>query len=134
MKVKYVIVKETIRITLGCLLLSLIMILIYLLIGKFSSAVILGALVGSLIAILNFLALGISLQKTVTKSEENIKNMVRVSYSSRMIIMFILLAVCLYSGRFNSISLMLPLIFPRITIIIFNILPKKDKFGGEADR
>jgi len=131
MKIQTVILKETARIAIGCILLSLIMILIFFVSGKLTIDVFLGAFTGSVIAVLNFLALGISLQKTVKKSEGNIKSMVHLSYSARMLVIFITMALLLYLGWFNPIALMLPLIFPRISIFIFGFIKKKDKFEGE---
>lgn len=126
MNINTVVIKETLKIAVGVLVLSLITLLIFVVLDKYEAAVALSLLIGSLIAIGNFFLMGIFLQKAINKKEDQVKSSVRLSYTYRMLVIFIILAVCLYSGYFNTIALLLPLIFPRVTIAIGTFFRKKE--------
>ena len=85
-KIQEAVKKETIHIAVGTFSLSAIMVVIFVLLGKFNADVIYGALLGSTFAVLNFFLLGMTVQK-VTKMENDAKakSMMQFSYSMRML-------------------------------------------------
>ncbi|MBE6012893.1 MAG: hypothetical protein E7234_10110 [Lachnospiraceae bacterium] len=96
------------------------MLLVFLILKKLTFYVFLSAFIGAILAILNFFLLGLSLNKAVNKEASNAKQYIQVSYSYRMIGLFIILAIGLYLKLFNPVAILLPLIFPRIVISAIN--------------
>ncbi|WP_408628553.1 ATP synthase subunit I [Anaeropeptidivorans aminofermentans] len=115
-----IVFKETKNIAIGVSILTAIMLLVFLILKKLTFYVFLSAFIGAILAILNFFLLGLSLNKAVNKEASNAKQYIQVSYSYRMIGLFIILAIGLYLKLFNPVAILLPLIFPRIVISAIN--------------
>lgn len=128
-KINSVVIKETKKIAAGVICLDILTLLIYLLFVRLDVRVILSLVIGSVLAVGNFLVMGIFLQRAIKKDQSAVKTYVRLSYTYRMLIIFIVLAVCLYSGQFDTIGLLLPLVFPRLIIAINSFLQKKQRKG-----
>ncbi len=125
MKIDKNVRKETIYVAIGTYGLSGVMLLVYLLISKFTFHVLWGALYGSTAAVLNFFFMAYSLQKAMeTEVEENenkeqkVKLRVKSAYATRSLVLLISLIVPLVVGFVDIIALLIPLLFPQLTASI----------------
>lgn len=127
-----IVMKETGIVAIGQLVFLAAMFGVFMLLHKFSSAVMLGGLMGAVLAILNFLlmAIGTSLAADKAESSQDVKGgqtLVRNSYFIRMIVLFVVLFACAKSGYFNLFALVLPLVFVRPTLTIAEFFRKKEE-------
>lgn len=132
------VVKETIHIAIGTAVMSAIMVVVFLLIGQFSLAVLWGALTGLITAVGNFFLMAMNVQSVTTNLDPNdsdalkqAKQKMRVSYSKRMFYMAVILVASIKLIGSNWIAAMLPLFFPRVTIMVMQIIAKLKPKGSE---
>ena len=122
-------VRETAPVLLGQLLCTAVMIGIFALAGKFQLSVLLGGLVGALIAIANFFIMSFVANLAADKAEAQDvaggQKMIQLSYTGRMLGMFLVLILCAQSGYFHVLALVLPLAFTRPILTIAEIFKKK---------
>ena len=128
------VLKQSLTVLIGELLLSALMTGIFAVLGYFDLSVILGALVGSVIATGNHLVLILGVMAAAGKAEkQDVKGgqmLVQMSYMGRLIGLFLILVLCAKSGVFNLIALVLPLVFTRPILTIAEYFNKKG--GNEA--
>ena len=121
--------RETAPVLLGQLLCTAVMIGIFALAGKFQLSVLLGGLVGALIAIANFFIMSFVANLAADKAEAQDvaggQKMIQLSYTGRMLGMFLVLILCAQSGYFHVLALVLPLAFTRPILTIAEIFKKK---------
>lgn len=87
-----------------------------------------GAIVGNAIAISNFLLLGYTANKALErKQEKKARFTANLSYGSRYLGTFAVLAVCLMFKVIGIIPAVLPLFFPRIYYLIYYTFHKADE-------
>jgi Na+/H+-translocating membrane pyrophosphatase len=142
MKVQETVKKETMHIAVGTLLLTAVMLLVFLVLGRLDQPVVLGAVLGSGFAILNFFVLGLSVQKSVaTGNATRGKLMMTLSYSLRMLVMMGVVVLGLALPYFSWVTVVLPQLFPRLTIAGMQMLgmykPEKkgeDEAAEEGER
>lgn len=116
------IVKETKRIGVGTVIMLVVMLAVYVVLGKFTVGVLLGGLLGSAYAIFNFFLLGMTLQKAASMTDQQMAHMkVRSSYSTRMIGMLILAVVAFALPFVEGIPCLIALLFPRATIFVLQV-------------
>lgn len=128
MKIQEAIKKETIHIAMGTLILSAVMVVIFILLGKFDEKVLFGTLLGGTFAVLNFFLLGITIQKaTKIENEGRAKATMQFSYSMRMLATLGIGIIGFMVPVFNWVAAIFPLLFPRITIFIMNLAKSKRK-------
>ena len=126
MKIQKAIWKETVHIAEGVVVLSVLMQLVFLLIGKWDMTVLYGTLLGSAYAILNFFILGLTVQKVANEgNEKQGKNWMQFSYSCRMMGTMLVVFMGLSMPWFNWVAVFLPQLFPRITIAAMGFTGKK---------
>ena len=99
--------------------------MVFLLLKNWSYTVILGNLLSLAVAILNFLFLGITVQKAVTLDEKEARKLMRSSQTLRNAAMFVLVVIGVVAPCFNTISVIVPLFFPRIAMLFRPLI--KDK-------
>lgn len=111
--------KETAYVTLGTVLLSAVMVVIYSAISPFEMKILYGAVLGSVAAILNFFFMAFTLQRAVEiningdeDAVENVKLKIKSAYTIRMIVYFLVLACALATDFFNPWTLLVPALFP----------------------
>lgn len=142
-------VPEILFLTFGEIAVSLLMIGIYLLLGKFSYKVVTGAALGSFVTVLNFVILSVSVNRAIDKvlsekgSEEMteeeaaafaakhqgaIRNAVQGSYLFRQILMVGVLILAFLLDWFDVLATLIPLLMFRPLITVHGLL-KKDKKG-----
>ena len=138
MKVQETVKKETMHIAVGTLLLTAVMLLVFFVLGRLDQPVVLGALLGGGFAILNFFVLGLSVQKSVASGNVTRgKLMMTLSYSLRMLAMMGVVVLGLALPYFSWVTVVLPQLFPRLTISGMQLLgmykPEKEEKTEEGD-
>ncbi len=139
MKVQETVKKETMHIAVGTLLLTAVMLLVFFVLGRLDQPVVLGALLGGGFAILNFFLLGLSVQKSVASGNVTRgKLMMTLSYSLRMLAMMGVVVLGLALPYFSWVTVVLPQLFPRLTIAGMQLLgmykPEKKEETEEGEQ
>jgi len=139
MKVQETVKKETMHIAVGTLLLTAVMLLVFFVLGRLDQPVVLGALLGGGFAILNFFLLGLSVQKSVASGNVTRgKLMMTLSYSLRMLAMMGVVVLGLALPYFSWVTVVLPQLFPRLTIAGMQLLgmykPEKEEETEEGEQ
>ncbi len=116
--------KETAYIAAWILILSAVMQSVFLCIGKWDYTVLLGNILGGGAGILNFLLLGVTVQKAVNKDEKDAKTFMKASQSLRTLMLFIIAAIGAILNIFNTWTVLIPLLFPRIAIALSPLIRK----------
>ena len=122
------VITETLIVLAGEIIGSAAMVGIFALLGKFDSTVLLGAVVGALAATLNFFFMALFASMAADKATEQKvakgQALVRASYLIRMAVLFLLLFAFAKSGLCNVVTLVVPLIFIRLTLTIAEFFRK----------
>lgn len=117
-----IVLKETGVIAVGTLIGTVLMYLIFVLIGHFDKTVLLGGIVGSVLSILNFFLMAVSAMSAADKAAaqdvKGGKTQIKLSYTMRILLIFVLLFACVKSGLCNPIAAVAPLLFVRPTITL----------------
>ena len=91
----------------------------------FDYTVLLGGLGGGTVAVLNFLLMGMTVQKVASMEDrDQATKMMRLSYSRRLGIQCIWIAVAIFAPCFNAAAGIIPIFFPSIGIKIYGIFRK----------
>lgn len=109
----------------GLLILGVIMYGVFAAFGHYDLTVVLGALLGVAAAFANFAVLGMSVQKAVDKDAGGARISMASSYTLRMLMIAAVVVFAIKSPYINYLAAIIPLIFPRIVIMFFNL--KKEK-------
>ena len=143
--------QETKKIAVGVCLLSALMVGVYLIIGRFSAAVLWGTLLGAAFAALNFFLMALSVQQAAEKmngvqlppeeeaeagkesektelspqAKQARRNM-QLSYTGRMALLIAMAAIAYFVPGIDPVPALLAQLFPRLTIFIEGILMKKE--------
>lgn len=126
MKLEKTVRKETGYVALAVLACGLVMQAIFFACGAYSYKVFLGSLYGGLVAVGNFLLLGITVQNTVaTEDEAEAKRKIRVSYHLRLIGLLILAGIGAFIPIFDTLAILLSLVFPRIYYLFVPLFRKE---------
>ena len=132
-KPKYILL-QVLPVLIGQLLLSALMVGVFAALGYFDTGVVYGAAAGALIATLNHLVLVFGVVAASDKAEkQDVKGgqaLVQISYTGRLIVLFLILVLCAKSGVFNLLALVLPLAFTRPILTVAEFFKKKG--GSEA--
>lgn len=143
---------DTLWLFIGGLIVSLPVIGVYLIIGKFDYTVVTGALLGTFVTTLNFFILSVGVNRAVNRyieargteemddeqAEEfakkhgmDVQNAMMKSYVFRMLLMIGSLLLALFTGWFSVIATVVPLIMYRpVMYAIEFIKTKLGKAGG----
>lgn len=123
------VLKQTIIVFVGVLILSALMCGVYALLGKFSLKVVLGGLVGTVVATGNFFFMAmvatLAADRAQQQDVETGKKMLKGSYPLRLLVMAAVLVLCAISGWFDVLALVLPLVFVRPVLTITEFFKKK---------
>lgn len=114
------------------LIFSGIMQAVFLIIGKWDYTVLLGNLLSGIMGVINFLLLGLTVQRAVSSGDEkHAKALMKASQAIRLFILFGVAILGATLSCFNLWATLIPLLFPRITIVIRQILLAKK--GGDGN-
>lgn len=134
--------QELIKISIGVLSGSAIMLGVFAVLKRFDMSVLCGALLGAAIAIFNFYYLAVSVQRAAAVDEKSAKLIMKSSYSMRMLIDAAGVLIGVVVPQFHWVAVFIPLILPRVTIAVMQVLGmyKPDKAekskqtdGGEGE-
>lgn len=117
MKIDNTVKKETLYIACFGTILSMLMQAVFLIIGQWHYSVLLGNLWGYAAAVSNFLLLGLTVQKAVTKEPEEAKKLIKISHTLRNMLILIVAVIGIVVPFFNTWASIIPLLFPRISIL-----------------
>lgn len=102
---------------------------IFALLGKFDMSVLWGGIVGGLVAIANFFIMAIGVNIAADKAQnQDVKGgqaAIKGSYALRMLVMAVVLFAFAKSGICNVIALVVPLVFVRFTLTLWEFFRRK---------
>ncbi|MBE6871647.1 MAG: hypothetical protein E7491_06800 [Ruminococcaceae bacterium] len=124
-KVDATVLQETKYVSVWVLILSVLMQSVFLVIGKWDYTVLLGNLLSGAFSVLNFFLMGLTVQSALGKDEKEVKNAVKLSQTYRSLMMFAMLAVGVLVPVFNTLAVVIPVVFPRISFIFRPMFDKK---------
>ena len=129
MESRKIVYRETGAVAIGVGICTAVMILVYVLLGRFDLSVLWGGLVGALLSIGNFFFMALGASKAADKAENQDVSggslLVRNSYMLRLLVLFLILIFCAKTEAFNLIALVLPLVFVRPTLTAVEFFRKK---------
>ena len=119
--------------TAGC---SAIMLAIYAVVGRFTTAVLLGGLLGTVIAVGNFLALSITVSNALDRAaagDNSVKARMSIQSSSvvRTAILTVIYVLLFHAKVCDPLAALLPLLFAQAAIKLIEFF-RKDSKGGDA--
>ncbi|MCD7733210.1 MAG: ATP synthase subunit I [Oscillospiraceae bacterium] len=121
---------ETLIITIGQVICIAAMFGIFALLGLFDSTVVFGGILGGILAILNFLFMAISVcvasDRAVAQDVKGGKSLMTFSMVLRYVVIFIVWVAGAVSGLCNVFALVLPIVFVRPTITVWEFFRKKE--------
>ena len=124
-KANSIVKKETKYIAYFSSILSVLMQSVFLLIGKWNYTVLLGNLLSLAVATLNFYVMGISVQKAVDMEQGDAARLMRASQGIRNVAMFAAVAIGVALPWFNTVSVVLPVFFPRAAVAFRPLIKEK---------
>ncbi len=134
MSVSPVVKKETARIAVGVIVLSAVMVGVFMLCGKFDPSVAYGALLGAAYAILNFFLMAYTIQKSTQLTETKAKTRIQISYTLRTLLMLAVGIAGVTLRWFHWLAVILPFVFPRITIYVMQLLKIADPISKQTEQ
>ncbi len=124
-KIDPTVLKETAYITVFTIIFSVLMQAVFLVLQKWDYTVLLGNLLGIVAVVSNFLLMGITVQNAVLKEEKDAKNLMKLSQTGRLFMMFVFALIGYLVPVFNAIAVVIPFLFPRIAIMFRPFFMKK---------
>ncbi len=125
MKIDKTVLKETKYIAAFVVIFSVLMQAVFLIIGKWNYEVLLGNIWGGAVGVANFLGMGLGVQKAVLQEEKAARQTLKTSQTLRFFALFILGMVGVLVPFFNPVAALIPLLFPRIAVMLRPIIDKK---------
>jgi hypothetical protein len=123
-----VVLQETGKIAVGEAVCVAVMVAVFALLGRYSLQVLLGGIAGGILAILNFFFMAVAASQAMDKAvQQDVKGgqkQIKLNYSLRMIVLFVILFALVKSGACNALASVLPLFFVRITITVAEFFRK----------
>ncbi len=121
---------ETLIITIGQVICIAAMFGIFALLGYFDRTVLFGGILGGVLAILNFAFMAISVcvasDRAVAQDVKGGKSLMTFSMVFRYAVIFIVWVAGAVSGLCNAIAMVLPIVFVRPTITVWEFFRKKE--------
>lgn len=128
MDARKIVWKETAVVLIGQGICLGVMLGVFALLGRFDISVLLGGLMGALLSTLNFFFMAIGTSLAADKAEnQDVKggqNVIRASYTGRLVVLFVILFASIKSGLFNIFALLLPLLFVRPILAVAEFFRK----------
>ncbi len=120
-----VVKKETGFILLGAVILSIIMELVFLVLGFWDYTVLLGNILSTAVCTLSFFLMGLTVQKVVGLDGDAAQRKMKGSHSLRYLMIIAVVVVGALLPWFNIIALLIPLFFNRITVPIRSAIHRR---------
>ena len=116
-KIEPAVKHESRDIAIGVTVMSVIMVIVFAVIGKFDYTVLLGTLLGGGFAILEFFLMALAVQKSVQRdTPEEAKLDIQNSHTRRLLLLAVVVIVGIKLPYFNWVAVVLPLFFPKLII------------------
>ena len=117
-KIDPTIKKETLYIAAFVIIFSVLMQSVFLIIGKWDVEVLFGNILGAVAAVGNFFLMGLTVQASLEKEEKEAKNIIKLSQSARLLLLFGVALAGYLIPVFNIIAVVIPFLFPRIAVML----------------
>lgn len=121
--------RQVLPVVIGQCICTAVMMVVFLLTGRFDSTVFRGGIAGSLISLVNFFLLsffaGLAADRASQGDVAGGQTLLRLSYLGRMAGLAVFLALFAGSGRFHVLALSLPLLFTRPILTILELFSRK---------
>lgn len=121
------------NIAIGVIILGAVQVLVTLSTKFFGLSAIFGTLLGCAVAILNFALMGIILERCVSK-QKGASGLMGVGYIGRLALIALAVIWATKVDYLNYVCVIIPLIFPQISIFILNLTRKKEREVSEDER
>ena len=125
-------ITEVLKVAAGNFILGAVMVLVFILIGKFSLEVIWGALLGNTFVSLSFLWLGFSVERNVQKDPKNAKARVSTTYTLRLLAAAAMVFIAIKVNIFNAAAAIIPLFYQRFVIMAVGFRLNKKAAGKDG--
>ena len=127
-KIEPAVLTETKNIAIGTAAMCVLMIVIFAVVGAFGWPVVFGALLGGGFTVANFFLMALSVQKSLKAEAAKAARIVSVrSYTIRVAVMAAVIVLGFWLPCFQGFAVVIPMIFPRITIILMRISSGRKK-------
>ncbi len=117
--------KETLYIVANVITLSLVVQIVFIIIGKWDYTVLLGNILGGLTAVLNFYVMGLTVQKALASEKQKAVSMMKLSQIGRLLVMFGVAVAGIKLAFFSAWTVIIPFFFPRIALLYRPLFEKK---------
>ena len=126
-------ISEVLKVAAGNFILGAVMVLVFIIIGKFNLSVLWGALLGNAFVSLSFLWLGFSVERNVQKDPKNAQTRVSATYTLRLLAAAAMVFIAIKVNIFNPVAAIIPLFYQRFVIMFigFRLNKKSDGKGDE---
>ena len=114
-------------------ILGIVQILITIPVGYFGYPAVLGTLVGCALAVLNFSLMGIVFERCMS-AKGAAGGLMGVGYILRLAIIAAVVVWAMKVHYLNYVCVIIPLIFPQVSIFIINAVRKKERKADEDER
>lgn len=125
-----IVLHETLVVAAGTVICTALMVGAYALLGFLDRSVVLGAMAGTLLSIGNFFIMAVTASLAADKAQEQSvnegKKMVHLSYIIRLLALFGILFVCVKSGLCDPLATVIPIVFVRPVITVYEFFRKKE--------
>ena len=132
-KIDKTVLRETRYIAVLVLIFSVLMQAVFLIIRKWDITVLWGNILGGCAAVLNFFLMGLSVQAAVNADDKRAPNIIRMSQSLRLVMLFIIAALGVLLPVFHPLALLIPLFFPRLAITFKPLFDRQADDGNAED-
>ena len=121
------------NIAIGVIILGAVQVLVTLPTKYLGLSAIFGTLLGCAVAILNFALMGFILERCVSK-QKGASGLMGVGYIGRLALIALAVIWATKVDYLNYVCVIIPLIFPQISIFILNLTRKKEREVAEDER
>lgn len=124
--------KETLRIAVGTVVLSVVMELVFIVIRSWDLTVLWGNLLGAFAAVLNFFLMALTVVKCISLAPDKAAMKIRVSQGGRLMMLAVIAILAAVLPCFNLYAAVIPLLFPRIVIMFWQLTHRGEKLDPGA--
>ena len=118
MKIDSTVKRETRYIALLVIALSILMELVFIVIGQWSYKVLLGNILGAGVAVLNFFLMGLTVQNAILLEEKEARDKMKLSMTLRAFLLMLTAVLGVVVPVFNAPATIIPLFFVRIAVAL----------------
>lgn len=125
------IIRKTLTVALGQVICIGAICGVYALLGRFDTTVLLGSIVGAVLAVVNFFLMAVAVDRAADQAvDQNVKGgkaTIRLSYTVRLVAIFVILFAFAKSGLCNTLAMVLPMVLVRPIIMVTEFFRKEEK-------